>query len=88
METKNSTVTADMFVSDYSLLYNYITTVGSFMTALAISNSHAIHKKSPGRVTRFSADSGALNHLNDFNCPAGGAASSCSALRTIPSIMF
>ncbi len=48
------------------------------MTALAISNSPAIHKKN--RVTRFSADYGALNHLNAFNCPADGAASSCSAL--------
>ncbi len=26
--------------SDYRLLYKYITTVGSFMTALAILNSH------------------------------------------------
>ncbi len=59
------------------------------MAALAISNSHRIHKKSLGRVTRFSADSArALNHLNAFNCPADDAASSCSALRIMPSMIF
>ncbi len=30
------------------LIYNYITTVGSFMTALAISNSHHHSEKVPG----------------------------------------
>ncbi len=42
--------------TDYSLLYNCIKTVVNFMTALSISNSH-IHKKSPGPVTCFSAES-------------------------------
>ncbi len=59
------------------------------MTALAISNSPAIHKKSPGRVTRFSADSARVwrfNHLNALNCSADGA--DCPVLRIMPSMMF
>ncbi len=73
----NSTLTADVrYASDYGLLYNSITTVAHFMTALAISNCHRIHEKSPGRGTRSSADSTHVWRVNALNCPADGAASS------------